>query len=153
MWLILHNYCLISLIFDLQGLTWKYLTLISENYTNHYIRLHFEVYVYRFSLKSIPKSCLKEAATASFISLVCLAAILTSIYMEYSIEVVGNIYHIVVSSFKCFTFPSSLLLSFPFPFKFARFKNTFLCALAVHTLFAFLVYTMCLFGLSKFSFL
>ena len=84
----LHDYCLISFILDLQGLTRKYLTLISENYTNHYIRLHFEVYVYRFSLKSIPKSCLKEAATASFISLVCLAAILTSIYMEYSIEVV-----------------------------------------------------------------
>ena len=66
----LHDYCLISFIFDLQGLTRKYLTLISENYTNHYIRLHFEVYVYRFSLKSIPKK-LSQGRSDSFVHKPC----------------------------------------------------------------------------------
>ena len=50
-----------------------------------------------FLSKAYQKSCLKEAAAASFISLVCLAAILTSIYMEYSVIVVGNIYDNVLS--------------------------------------------------------
>ena len=140
----LHDYCLISFIFDLQGLTRKYLTLISENYTNHYIRLHFEVYVYRFSLKSIPKSCLKEAATASFISLVCLAAILTSIYMEYSLVVAGNIYDIVVSSLQCFTFPSPFELSSLFPSNSRYLKNTFLCTRQPCTLLLPFLCTQCI---------